>query len=88
MEAFNFSVGIEIDVEPVSGGKLKGNGLKESFDVGLNLRHIDILARLLLAVEKDSLRNLTIFQILNPEERKVRKKNDEEAKIGFKNFLN
>ncbi|GMH69373.1 hypothetical protein TL16_g05142, partial [Triparma laevis f. inornata] len=71
MEAFNFSVGIEIDVEPVSGGKLKGNGLKESFDVGLNLRHIDILARLLLAVEKDSLRNLTIFQILNPEERKV-----------------
>lgn len=44
----------------------QGISLKEHFDLGLDLGDIQLFARLFLGVDADSLKELTVFQILDP----------------------
>jgi hypothetical protein len=65
MDAFNASVGIYVEVDPVDGGMVQGGSLREDFSLDLSLRDVHFLLRLLLAVDKNSMSHLTVYQMFS-----------------------
>ena len=67
-EAFNMSIGIYLEVDPVPGGIVQGPPLLEEFAISFSLSDLDLALRLFLAVEADAMSDMTVYQLLYPGE--------------------
>jgi len=65
MDTFNATVGIELTVTPIDGGMIVGTPLVEEFTLSLSLTDINILLKLLLAVDKTAMTDLSVYQLLS-----------------------
>ena len=64
MESFNVTLGVVMEISPVDGVIVGGEKLVENFHLDLVLSDVNLFLTLLLAVERDIIGDLTVYQLL------------------------